>query len=230
MSTRRDIGPSPPAAPDLTPDASRVGDTCGAVVLAAGEARRFGFPKLLMPFGGSTILGSVIAALVAAEIAPVFVVTGANAAAVAESLKRDPVQVVCNPDPARGMVSSVRVGVAMLPTSLGRFLIALGDQPRIRAEGISHLLLEHRRSEKGIALPTYRGKRGHPVLFAASYRQAVLGLGDHQTLRDLIHAQPDDCVEVDCDSDAYVHDIDTRQQYEDEFRRSHAEQQPQHLP
>jgi len=175
-----------------------------------------------MPFGRSTVLGSVIAALVAADIAPVVIVTGADSAAVEASLESAPVQLIRNPDPTRGMVSSIRVGVGGLPSSLHRFLIALGDQPRIRPGDLSHLMQEHRMSGKGIALPTYRGKRGHPVLFGSSYRQAILGLTDQQTLRDLIHAHRDDCLEVACDSDAYVRDLDTQEQYQDEFRRSHA--------
>jgi molybdenum cofactor cytidylyltransferase len=224
MSARRDIAHSSQTAPNPPRDSSGVGHTCGAVVLAAGEARRFGAPKLLMPFGDSTVLGSVIAALTAADIAPIVVVTGPGAAAIQATLKGEAVQVVGNPDPARGMVSSIRVGVAAVPTSLNRFLVALGDQPRIRAKGIAHLLRQHAGSGKGIALPTYRGKRGHPVVFSAGYREAILALTDDQTLRDLIHAHRDDCVEVDLDSDAYVRDIDTQEQYEDESRRSHADQ------
>jgi len=121
------------------------------------------------------------------------------------------------------MLSSVRIGVAALPNALNRFLIALGDQPRNRAEAISCLLRAHRKSGKGIAIPTYRGQRGHPVIFSCVYRQAILALTDDQTLRDLIHAHLDDCVEVECDSDAFVRDLDTREQYEDELRRSHPE-------
>lgn len=211
------------AATDGAGRSSRPDDACGAVVLAAGEARRFGSPKLLMPFGDCTVIGSVVAGLVAAGIAPVVVVTGADAAAIAASLAATCTQVVLNPDPARGMVSSVRVGVAALPDALNRFLIALGDQPRIGAEVISHLLRKHRDSGKGIALPTYRGQRGHPVVFRCNYRDAILALSDHQTLRDLVHAHLYDCVEVECDSEAFVRDIDTREQYEDELRRSQAE-------
>jgi molybdenum cofactor cytidylyltransferase len=222
MGASKNTDPSAAISPYPTMGTSRAGDACGAVVLAAGTARRFGSPKLLMPFGESTVLGSVVAALTGAGIAPVFVVGGDGAEAIEASLE-GAAQVVRNPDPARGMISSIRVGVAMLPSSLGPFLIALGDQPRITAEGISHLLKAHGGSGKGIALPTHRGKRGHPVVFASSYRQAILALRDNQTLREVIHSHPDDCVEVDCDSDAYVRDIDTPEQYEDEFRRSRAE-------
>ena len=188
-------------------------------MLAAGVARRFGGPKLLMPFGASTVLGSVVGALVAANVAPIIVVAGAGATDIAASLKDEAVQVIRNPNPARGMVSSVRVGVVALPSSVSRFLIALGDQPRIGPEGLSRLLREHGRSKKGMAIPTHEGRRGHPVVFDAGYRMAILALDDGQSLRDLIQDHRDDCVEVESGSDACLCDIDTREEYEDQRRR-----------
>jgi molybdenum cofactor cytidylyltransferase len=195
---------------------------CGAVVLAAGEARRFGAPKLVMPFGDSTVLGSVVGALASAGISPIVVVAGPDAEAIRESLGDRQVDIVRNPDPSRGMVSSVRIGVERLPDSLDRFLIALGDQPRIRAEGISRLVREHTMSGKGIGIPTYGERRGHPVVFSGSCRREIIALTDKQTLGDLIQAHSDDLLEVDLDSDAYVCDIDTREDYENELRRWHA--------
>jgi molybdenum cofactor cytidylyltransferase len=200
------------------------GAQCGAVVLAAGEARRFGCPKLLMPFGDSTVLGSAVGTLACAGVTPIVVVVGANAAAVSEALSalrqaQDAVQIVCNSNPDAGMISSVRVGAEALASSLDRFLIALGDQPRIRPEGVSHLIAEHVATGMGIAIPTYQGRRGHPVVFDISYRREILALTHEQTLRDLIEAHRDEVVEVGCDSDAYVRDIDTREDYERELTR-----------
>ncbi len=200
----------------------------GAVVLAAGEARRFGSPKLLMPFGESTVLGSVIDALEGARVGPIVVVVGPNAETISELLHSRPVTIVRNPDPARGMLSSVQVGVEALPDLLDRFLVALGDQPRIRPEGVSYLLEEHARSAKRIVMPVCSGKRGHPVVFSADYRRGILALTDQQTLRDLIDAHRDDIAEVECASDAYVTDIDTRKEYEHEVRRWQADRQPRH--
>jgi len=94
-----------------------VGERCGAVVLAAGEARRFGCPKLLMPFGDSTVLGSAVEALVSIGMTPVVVVGGPDSAAISKSLESRPVRIVCNPEPARGMLSSIRVGVESLTSS-----------------------------------------------------------------------------------------------------------------
>jgi molybdenum cofactor cytidylyltransferase len=200
------------------------GEACGAVVLAAGEARRFGFSKLLMPFGDSTILGSVVGSLARIGITPIIVVAGADAAAIRQSLDGQPARVVRNPNPTAGMISSIRVGVRRLPSSLDRFIIALGDQPRIRPQGAAHLIAEQIKSPKRIAVPTYQGMRGHPVVFDISYRPQILALTDQQTLRDLINAHRDDVIEVELDSDAYVSDIDTRKDYEDELARWRAEQ------
>ena len=127
-------------------------ERCGAAVLAAGEARRFGGPKLLMPFGDSTILGSVIQPLVSADMSPIVVVLGGpNATAIRESLSGQPVRIVLNPNPEAGMVSSIRVGVEALPASLDRFIVALGDQPRIRAERIAHLVAEQSKSGQAVS-------------------------------------------------------------------------------
>ncbi len=190
-----------------------------AVVLAAGESSRFGGPKLVMPFGRATIIGCVVSALEEANIAPIVVVTSANSQEVTEALADHAVIIAPNPDPSRGMLSSLQVGLAVLP-STASFFIALGDQPRIKAEDIKRLLNEQESAGKGIALPTYAGKRGHPVLFHARYREEILSLPATATLREVVHAHADDIAEVAFSSDAFIRDIDTREQYEDELRRA----------
>ncbi len=199
-------------------------EPAAAVVLAAGKSRRFGAQKLLMPLRGSTVLGCVVAALEEAGLDPIIVVAGGDEQAIARALQGTRARVVRNPDPARGMVSSIRTGVAALPAGTQRFVIALGDQPGVCSEDIAHLLREHRRLRKGIAVPTYRGKRGHPVVLDGKYRQEVLALGDDLTLRDLIHRHGEEVAEVALAGEGGVCDIDTREQYEDELRRSRPEQ------
>ncbi len=193
-------------------------DRVPAIVLAAGEAQRFGSPKLLMPFRGSTIIGSVVAALEAARLHPIIVVAGSQTPAIAAALDQTSARILRNPPPERGMLSSLRVGAAALPSHTSRFLLALADQPRVSPEQITHLLREHLASGRGIAIPTYRGKRGHPVAFHHRYRTAILALDDTHTLRHLIHSHPDDIVEVQSPSDAVLRDIDTPEQYHDELR------------
>jgi CTP:molybdopterin cytidylyltransferase MocA len=191
-----------------------------AVVLAAGESRRVGEQKLLLPFATSTVIGCVVAALAEAGADPIVVVAGAQAGEIASALEGASAQVAQNPDPQRGMLSSLQVGVQALPAGIARFLVAPGDQPRLRSEDVTRVLDEQTRTATGIAIACYQGKRGHPVVFDGGYRDEVLALTDTQTLRDLIHAHPDDVVNVECDSDGVIRDIDTREDYEAERRRA----------
>jgi len=193
------------------------------VVLAAGEASRFGGPKLTMPFGASTVIGCVVAALAGAGVEPIIVVAGANRPEIEAALSGSPARIVANLVPSRGMLSSVQVGLAALAQDVGWFIIALADQPRITAEGVRRLLDAHRGSGKGIALPTHEGKRGHPVVFTARYRDEVFALHTDAALRDVIHRHLDDIAEIEFTSDAFVRDIDTQEQYEDERCKANAE-------
>jgi len=195
----------------------------GAVVLAAGESRRVGEQKLLLPFAASTVIGSVMAALTEAGADPIVVVAGAHADEIERVLTGTRAQVVRNPDPQRGMLSSLQVGVQALPAGVSRFLVALGDQPRLRSADVTRVLDEQTGVGKGIAIACYQGKRGHPVAFDRKYRDGILALTDTQTLRELIHAHPDDVVNVECESDGVIRDIDTREDYEVERRRAEAE-------
>lgn len=194
-----------------------------AVILAAGESRRVGEQKLLLPFAASTVIASVVAAVAGAGADPIVVVAGAQAAEIAGALDGTSARVVKNPDPQRGMLSSLRVGVQALPADVGRFLVAPGDQPRLRSADVMRVLDEQTRAGKGIAIACYEGKRGHPVVFEGGYRDGILALADTQTLRDLIHAHPDDVVNVECESDGVIRDIDTREDYERERRRAETE-------
>jgi molybdenum cofactor cytidylyltransferase len=196
------------------------GSSAAAVVLAAGESRRVGEQKLLLPFGRSTVIGSVVAALEAAGADPIIVVGGAQAEQIAGALAETRARVVQNPHPERGMLSSLRVGVGALHAGVQRFLIALGDQPRLTSGDVTRVLAAQAEARKGIAIACYRGKRGHPVVFDGRYRDGILSLSDEQTLRDLIHAHPEDVVNVECESDGVVRDIDTREDYEAERARA----------
>jgi len=190
------------------------------IVLAAGAASRFGAPKLALPFGGSTVIGSVVSALSEAGVAPVVVVVGEHSAEVEAALSGSDVTIAVNDDPGRGMLSSIQVGLGALPERTERFVLALGDQPRVRAADIVHLLQTQRDSGRGIVLPTYGGKRGHPVLFDARYRREILALPADRTLREVVHGHADDLLDVELTSDAVVRDIDTQEDYRDELRRA----------
>jgi molybdenum cofactor cytidylyltransferase len=137
-----------------------------AIVLAAGGATRFGQPKLLLPWNGTTLLGQVVdRALAAGSIDVVIVVVGCEGERVAAAVSDRPVRVVVNEAWAEGQSSSVRVGLAALPTGVSAALFLLGDQPEVTPEVIEALVQRHRQTLAPIVVPSYRGQRGNPVLF-----------------------------------------------------------------
>ncbi len=137
-----------------------------AIVLAAGGATRFGQPKLLLPWSGTTLLGQVVdRALAAGSIDEVIVVVGCEGERVAAAVSDRPVRVVVNEAWAEGQSSSVRAGLAALPTGVSAALFLLGDQPEVTPEVIEALVQRHRQTLAPIVVPSYSGQRGNPVLF-----------------------------------------------------------------
>lgn len=195
--------------------------TCDAVILAAGESRRMGRLKQLLPWGDRTMVEAAVdAALAAPEIDEVIVVLGHEARLVAYALasrSRPGMRVVVNPDYRLGMLSSVKTGVRALGPETEAFLIAPADQPGI-SEGDYCLVVQAYLSalpRVDIVVPTYRGRGGHPTLFAGALRQEVLDLPhDGRGLRDLISRHEGRVLRVELERSGMVEDLDTAEDYE----------------
>jgi len=154
------------SATEANDPAREVWGRTAAIVLAAGGATRFGQPKLLLPWSGTTLLGQVVdRAIAAASIDEVIVVAGCEGERVAAAVSDRPVRVVVNEAWAEGQSSSVRAGLAALPTGVSAALFLLGDQPEVTPEVIEALVQRHRQTLAPIVVPSYRGQRNNPVLF-----------------------------------------------------------------
>ena len=150
-----------------------------AVVLAAGEARRFGAPKLAAPLGGRPVVRRTVERALASRAGAVLVVTGAGHEEVEAALAGLPVRLVRNPRWAEGLGPSLAAGIAALPPDADAALILLGDQPTVAPEAIDALIAAHERGERPIVAPRYRGEHGNPVLFGrAVFPELVALQGD----------------------------------------------------
>ena len=113
------------------------------------------------------------------------------------------------------MLGSVRCGLRALPENCSAVLVVLGDQPGITADVCSALVRSFRTGHRGIVVPSCAGKRGHPLLFAARYRDEILNGYDDIGLRGLLQAHPEDIGEVEINSPAILEDVDVPE----DFRR-----------
>jgi len=195
-----------------------------AVVLAAGQSRRMGVQKLVLPFAEGTIIAHIVDQTLASAVDRVFVVVGRDAALVEEALSGRPCECVMNPDPESEMLESVRCALRALPAECQAVLVVLGDQPGMTAELVNSLVSAGAESGKGIVVPVHDGRRGHPVLFSVAYRERVLGSYDDTGLRGLLREFPGDVLEVPVSSAAPLLDLDTPADYRRAVadRRRHA--------
>jgi molybdenum cofactor cytidylyltransferase len=147
--------------------------TTTAVVLAAGSGSRFGGGKLLAPLGGRPILQHVLDTLAAAELDDVIVVLGRDGPEIERSIAWRGERRVVNPDPERGLASSLQAGMLAVDPAADAVLVALGDQPLLAVETVRSLLGAPADPARPVVVPAHAEDRGrNPVLL----RRAGFGL------------------------------------------------------
>jgi molybdenum cofactor cytidylyltransferase len=189
----------------------------GAMILAAGESKRMGKPKLLLPFGEKTIIETIVEIVVSSRVEKTLVILGSDREKIEEKIKNFPVEFAYNRDWRSGMLSSVQCGFKVLAGDAHGVLVVLGDQPKISTTVINKLIDAYRSSGKGIVLPVYRGERGHPVLLDVKYRGDVANLSPETGLRGTVYNHPEDILEVEVESPSILKDIDDMSDYKREL-------------
>lgn len=211
--------PRAPAAPKTSGGAApaRAQPRIAALVLAAGESRRMGARnKLLIEVDGTPMVRRVAAAALASRAAPVVVVTGHEAGRVRAALAGLDVVFAHNPDHAEGMSGSLRCGLAALGPGLDGVTICLGDMPRTDAATIDRLIAGFDPAAgRAIGVPTWRSKRGNPVLWAARYFDEIRRLAGDVGARHLIGAHAAAVYEIESPDRSVTLDVDTPEALDD---------------
>ena len=176
-----------------------------AVILAAGESRRMGQPKALLPYRGRAFLDHLIGVTRHPRIGLTRVVLGAGAEEIREKLKLDPAGVVVNPHWEKGQLSSIKAALRSLPpgTTEG-ILLCLVDQPLISTALVDRLIKQFDSSAKPIVIPTYNGKRGHPVLFRSALYDELLAAPLDLGARAVVWTHAADVLEVPTDEEGVI--------------------------
>jgi molybdenum cofactor cytidylyltransferase len=191
------------------------------ILLAAGLSSRMGEPKQLLPFGESTIVETVVDSMLGAKFNEVIVVVGHCGAQVRAQLGTRPVRIVFNSDYREGMLTSAQTGIRTLQGNEA-FALMLVDQPFITSDLIDQVVSAYTQTNKGIALPSYNYKRGHPVIFHQRYAREILALdAESGGVRTLFKKYDDDIHYVTVDTDRVLRDIDYREDYERALRENH---------
>ncbi|MEZ5018781.1 MAG: nucleotidyltransferase family protein [Bacteroidales bacterium] len=191
-----------------------------AIVLAAGESRRMGTPKMLLPYNDVTIIEQVIRNLMDANVDRVVVVVGAGKEEIMKVTRRYDVFHCYNENYKSGMLSSVKCGFYSLPEGCLAALIMPGDQPMTGPGEINRVISSFLENDRGLIMAVHNGKRGHPLIIDMKYLEEVLSLPEEAGLRALAERHPDDVLESDTDDPSVLRDIDTQEDYMNEISKT----------
>ena len=186
-----------------------------AIILAAGESQRMGSPKALLKINGKTFVRHIIDVYSTTNVEKIVIVIGAHAQEIKKELLGLNVTVAVNKNYNTGQLSSIITGIevtkAFHPDGV---LIHPVDHPLISAGVINSLVVKFNESPNLIVLPSFKGKRGHPVLFSTKLfdelKNAPLEIG----ARSVVWSHSNEVIEVETEEKGIILDIDTPGDYE----------------
>ena len=182
------------------------------IVLAAGRSRRMGRPKQLLPLDGATLIECVVNRI-RPHVDSLVVVIGHAAPQVAAALGPGGVRLAVNDDVDRGMIGSVKCGLRAAGPGWKGYLFCLGDQPGLTDSVLETVLAGASSSGRGIVIPTFSGRRGHPVYLSRRYYDRILGLDESLGLNAVTGSHRSDTLEVPVAEPAVLEDMDTPEDY-----------------
>jgi molybdenum cofactor cytidylyltransferase len=224
--------------PNLQPQVSHVADLsildssflihdCGvrAIVLAAGESKRMGTPKVFLPDGaGRVFITRVLYTLRAAAVSDVTIVTGSLHGAIVRAVSADAprralIRFARNPDPGRGQLSSLLTGLAVADApGVDAVLVTLVDVPFVTPNTVAAVIDAFRRTRASIVRPVSGERHGHPVLFAKPVFEELRRADPAQGAQTVLRAHAAAILNLAVDDRGAFEDFDTRDEYEGALR------------
>ncbi len=196
-------------------------DVIAAIILAAGLSRRMGTPKMLLPWGKSSVLGQVVATFARVNPREILIVTGGSrdlVVAEAERLSsRFPVRCIHNPGFETGdMLASLQRGLESQADDVEAVLIGLGDQPQLSQAALQAVAAAaYAAGSSRLIVPSCGMRRGHPWLVQRDLWAEILALSPPLTLRDFLSAHADEILYIEADQ-TILKDLDALEEYQRE--------------
>ena len=185
-----------------------------AIILAAGYSRRMGSLKPTLKLGGMTILERAIRLFRDLGIKDVIVVTGHGAEQIVPIVHECGARAIFNRQFERGMFSSVQSGVKAMKKASHAFFVLPVDIPLVRPQTIEDLLKAYHMGKNKIVFPVFLGKRGHPPLVDACYRNEILSYSGEGGLRAIFRNHEEESINIEVTDEMILSDLDTPADYE----------------
>jgi len=164
----------------------------------------------MLPLGPKPVISWCIDTLLAAGLEDIVVVLGPTGGEIAKVIHDSPVTIACNITPDSDMAGSIKTGMQMVLRNVPAILIHPVDYPLVSPATVSRLLQSQSQHPDKIIIPTYKGRKGHPVLFP---RQVLAELAGLPTLRHVVRRDPQRIALLAVDDNAILFDMDTPEEY-----------------
>ena len=192
-----------------------------AIVLAAGESKRMGKPKINLPWRELSILGQIIQVLDESGVDEIITVIGSSEPTDLPGKLSAQLKLIRNPHPEETeMLVSLKIGMGILNPRSEAFLVVLGDQPQIKVEVVRDLLFEYTNKDCELLIPSYNQRRGHPWIVGCKLWKEIHALDATSTLRDFIAGHQPSIHYLVVDTNSILKDIDTPEDYSRELLES----------
>ncbi|HSL28472.1 MAG TPA: nucleotidyltransferase family protein [Anaerolineales bacterium] len=189
-----------------------------AVILAAGQSRRMGQPKLVLPWGKLTVIEHVITVFQSAGIEDILVVTGGARQQVENLLQSYSIRFIHNEEYENGeMLSSLQRGLRNMKSETWATLVGLGDQPQVQKSTVRLVTETYRQNRSALVVPSFEKRRGHPWLVARPLWEELMSLRQPASPRDFLNNHSAEIDYVNVDTASILTDLDTPRDY-DQFR------------
>ncbi len=186
-----------------------------AIILAAGQSRRMGQPKMLLQWGKLTVIEQVITTFSNAGIEDIVVVTGNARDRVEAATAPYPVRRIYNEDFVNGeMLSSLQCGLRAMSEQVQAALIGLGDQPQVQERIVRCVCKAYRESQPRLVVPSFQMRRGHPWLVARSLWEELLHMNPPESPRDFLRRHANEIHYVEVGTPSILTDLDTPEDYQ----------------
>lgn len=182
------------------------------IILASGFSRRMGQNKLLMKINEETIIEKVIKEVKKSEIEKIYIVT--NNEDIKNIAYKLDINVVENKDAIKGQSEGIKAGVKAIKEN-GDFMFFCGDQPFIDFITINNLIYKSKINEDKIIVPTFKNRKGNPVIFPRNFRLDLLKLEGDIGGRYIIKAHNDKVVFFEVNKELFLKDIDNYEEYQE---------------
>ena len=192
-----------------------------AIVLSAGESSRMGSPKALLRIGGKLFIERIVSVLEQTKVGKIVVVLGHDVEEIKPKISHLPITVVVNRDYEKGQLSSLIVAIRSLESEkVDAILVHLVDHPLLEAPLVEQMVNLFYESKKLIVVPSFSGRRGHPVIFSSrlfpELLKAPLGVG----AKSVVDAHRDETLEIETEDRGVIVDIDTPEEYHRHIREA----------